>query len=97
MSDMNNGFAEIVAFETARRKTLVEHGGDSDDVPLRDRLWTLKHIAQYFCKTEGSARVITQIESFPKAIRYELPNGSQSHALYAQAEVKAWAMLQCRC
>lgn len=97
MSDMNNGFAEIVALDTARRKALIEQSGDSDDVPLRDRLWTLKHIAQYFCKAEGSARAITQIGSFPKAIKYTLPNGSQSQALYVQAEVKAWAMLQCRC
>jgi hypothetical protein len=96
MSDMNIGFNEMVALDTAQRKALVGQG-DSDDVPLGDRLWTLKHIAQYFCKVEGTARAITQIESFPKAIRYTLPSGSQSQALYVQAEVKQWAMLHCRC
>jgi hypothetical protein len=99
MSDMNGGFAAIVAAEaaeTARRKAMGERG-DSDDVPLSDRLWTLKHIAQYFCKADRSASAITQIESFPKAIKYTLPNGSQSQPLYVPAEVKHWAVVHCRC
>ena len=93
---MKNGFAEIVALDTARRKA-EEIDTGLYDVPLSERLWTLRHITQYFSKGKSTAQQITQIESFPRAIRYTLPNGSQGQALWVPAEVKEWALVHCRC
>jgi hypothetical protein len=98
--DMKNGREEIAAVEMvallARVADALEGRGDEDDLPVGERLWTLKHVGQYLQKKKDAVARVTKIDGFPRPIQWTFPDGTQSQALYEPSEVRKWALDTCR-